>query len=211
MCKLPNEFRTDCLTTFCPITYTFHLQSNSFKLLPKSMSQSIFPKVLGCLISVGETQIYYHVLDQKKVRNLCFTNSGKDPQRHSNTDSPAVREVNADTLKKRIWTAECDITKNHWITMTHNCSAWFLKEMNLHVALIIEGSRAYASMSVEDTLKQIASEISALFEEENDDIPLYILRIRCRSITAPIIRRFNRKSVVKFTSLQWAHSIYHLL
>ena len=155
------------------------------------------PKVLGCFVSVGGTHaVYYHVLDRNKVNDLTYD----EELRSSNLVSAAAKAVNANTLMERIHAAHSDDA----IPMSHGCKAYCLKQNDLHIALIID--KYYSAYSYEDrvneTLEEIASEISALFEEENDDIPLYILRIRCRSITAPIIRRFNRKSTVKCIYLQ---------
>ena len=152
-----------------------------------TMSQ---PKVLGCLVSVGGTHaVYYHVLDRHKVNDLSLRLSFQED-----------KVVNANTLMERIHTAH---SNQDSLSMSHGCEAYYLKQSDLHIALIIECFCTYPGYyRINETLKEIASEISALFEEENDDIPLYILRIRCRSITAPIIRRFNRKSTVKCIYLQ---------
>lgn len=150
------------------------------------------PKVLACLVAVGGDQVvYYHVLEREKIHDLWFSESFQDQQRYSNPDSPAV---NGESLMERIQAAESDC---HSISMSRNCTTWYLKKNGLQIALIIDESGGDTTQRLKKTLQEISSKISQTFEYENDDIPLYILKIRCRSITGPILRRFNRKSTVK--------------
>ena len=157
-------------------------------------------KVLGCLIAVGGTHVVYFQ-KSKELNMIWFTSSFGDQPRYSTSDSPAVT---AENVLERIVAAESDFNS---LSMSSDCKTWYLRDENLQIALIIKGR--CSAQNVEGPMKQIIAEITTIFEDDGEDIPLYILRIRCRSITAPILRRFQRRSVEGISCII-DHSVYRL-
>lgn len=144
-------------------------------------------KVLGCLIAANGCHVIYYQ-ESKELSKLLATS--KFFHKSTSSDSAISSSTNAQCFLEMIQAAKSDTS---FVSMpSSECKLWYRKDYGLQTAIIIRGR--CLDVDVQNTMKQIGDEISAQFEDE-DEIPLYILRIRCKTISTPILRQFQRRSV----------------